>query len=248
VTCLEVRERLTEHALGLLTKVDAAEVERHLEWCAGCRKESAELEEGAARMALALPMESPAPSLETRVVDRVRSAAGRIPPGARHRVRALVAVTLAAALLAVGAMGWAIAERGHVQKLNQTLSAKEAQVSNLGKALESFKGWGKTFTADLDPAPGVRGGGSAVISSAPNVDDFIFIDVVLPGNQRGPFVVQIVDNRSAMRVGRTLVRQPEGDWVMFDRTGRDLSRVVTITVLDSASRTVLTGTVHPYAD
>src|SRR5436190_20219424 len=59
VTCLEVRERLTEYALGLLTKVDASEVERHLEWCAGCRKESAELEEGAARMALALPVIDP---------------------------------------------------------------------------------------------------------------------------------------------------------------------------------------------
>jgi hypothetical protein len=251
VSCLEVRDRLTEHALGLLTKVDAAEVQRHLEWCAGCRKESAELEEGAARMALALPIQNPSASLETRVVDRVRSAAGRIPATGRHRGGRLVAVTLVAALLAMGAMGWAIAERGHLQSLKATVSAKEAQVARLARILESFRGEGKTLRANLAPAPGApggRGGGSAVIFSAPNVEDIVFVDILLPASLRGPFVVQVVDNGAAMKVGRGLVRQREGDWVQFARTRHDLSRVVTITVLDNASRTVLTGTVHRFGD
>lgn len=242
MTCLEVRERLTEHALGVLPKVDATEVERHLEWCAGCRKESAELEEGAARMALALPVETPGPTLESRVVGRVLSAAGTIPSTGRRRSGRLVAVTLVAALLAVGAMGWAIAERGRVQTLQQTVSAKEAQLRNLAR-LDLVKGRGQTFTAKLVPALGGRGGGSAVISSAPG-DDWVFIDVLLPSAE-GPFIFQLVDNKSALSAVR-LRKATEGDWVRYWRTDQDLSHVVSVTVLDNQSRTVLRGQVRPY--
>ena len=62
MTCAEVRESLSEFSLGLLPGDDRREVERHLEWCAGCRRESAELAEGVASVALSLPVaEPPAP-------------------------------------------------------------------------------------------------------------------------------------------------------------------------------------------
>jgi putative zinc finger protein len=247
VTCLEVRERLTEYALGLLTKVDASEVERHLEWCAGCRKESGELEEGAARMALALPVVDPRTSLEMQVVDRVRSAAGRVPAGVRHRGGRLVAVALAAALLAVGATGWAIAERFRAQDLQSQIKSADVQLHNLAELVANFKvSSGKTTIAHLTPAIGSRGSGTAVIFSAPRVKDQIVISVLIPGG-KGPYVVQLVDNRSAIKVGRLeLGHRVEGDWFMWVEVNHDLSRVVTITVLDSESRTVLTGRVQPY--
>ena len=248
MTCLEVRERLTEHALGLLAKVDATEVERHLQWCAGCRKESAELEEGAARMALALPVADPPPALETRVVDRDLAVAGTAPTAARRGGR-LVAVTLAAALLAMGATGWAIAERRHVQTLQEQVSRAGEQLRSTAQALDSFKGQaGPTTVARLAPAPGGRGSGSAVIFSAPGVKDQIVVSVYIPGG-KGPYVVQLVDNRSAIKVGRLELgkRIPQGDWFMWTAVGKDLSRVVTITVLDDQSRTVLTGTLQPYS-
>lgn len=249
MTCLEVRERLTEYALGLLTRVDASEVERHLEWCAGCRKESAEMEEGASRMALALPVAHPPSSLETRIVDRVRAAAGRIPAGARHRSgRRLVVATLAAALLAMGATGWAIAERGHVRSLEEQVFATKAQVHRLARALDSFKGQaGRVARASLTPAPGISGSGSAVIFTARGVRDQIVVGMVLPSESRGPYVVQLVDDKSAIKVGR-LEKRVEGDWFMWQSINQDLSRVVTITVLDSASRTLLAGTFQPNAD
>jgi hypothetical protein len=245
VTCLEVRERLTEHALGLLARVDAAEVERHMEFCAGCRKESAELEEGASRMALALPTADPPASLETRVVDRVRMAAGSLPVISRKRGGRLVAVTLAAALLAMGATGWAIAERREVQTLKEQVSEKQAQLSSFAKALESFRGRGRTFKANLAPVPGGQGGGSAVIASAPGLDDFVFIDVLLPGS-KGPFRFQIVDDRSALKAVEML-KGSAGNWIRFWRTNKDLSGALTITVLDSNSRAILSGAVRPYA-
>lgn len=247
MTCLEVRERLTEHALGLLAKVDASEVERHLEWCAGCRKESAELEEGAARMALALPVTRPPASLETRVVDRLRAVSGRITPGGRRRARVLVASTLAAALLAVGAMGWAVAERSQARTLKQTIAAKNAQITRIADALRSFQAsHGKTLAADLLSAPGVEGSGSAVIFTSPGVQDQVVVGMVLPSHATGQFVVQLVDNRSAIKLGE-LEQGVEGDWFMWEQRNQDLSRVVRITVLDSASRTILSGTFQPHA-
>lgn len=248
MTCLEVRERLTEHALGLLTRVDANEVERHLEFCAGCRKESAELEEGASRMALALPTARPPSSLETRVVDRVRMAAGRLPAGSRKRGGRLVAVTLAAALLAIGATGWAIAERNQVQTLQEKVKNATAQQTSTAELLESVKGQaGQTSMAHLTPSLGGRGSGSAVIFSAPGVKDQIVVSVLIPSG-KGPYVVQLVDNRSAIKAGRLeLAKRFQGDWFMWQEINRDLSRVVTITVLDNESRTVLTGKVEPYA-
>ena len=247
MTCLEVRERLTEYALGLLSRVDATEVERHLDWCAGCRKESAELEEGAARMALALPMETPRGSLETQDVDRVRSAAGRIPVGGHRRAARLVALALAAALLAVGATGWAIAERRHVQTLQQQVTATEAQLHRVARALNIFKGQAGTIaTARLSPSPGGRGSGSAVIFSAPGVQDQIVVGMVLPAGARGPYTVQLVDDRSAIKIDG-LQKTVSGDWFMWKLRSQDLSRVVTITILDSTSGTVLKGRVIPLA-
>jgi hypothetical protein len=246
MTCLEVRERLTEYALGLLTRVDATEVERHLEWCAGCRKEAAELEEGAARMALALPATAPAASLETRVVDRLRVASGRIAPGGRRRVRVLVASTLAAALLAVGAMGWAVAERNQAQTLKQEVTEKQAQLNAFAKALESFQGRARTLKANLAPAPGGRGGGSAVIASAPGVVDFLFVDVLLP-RAEGPFRFQIVNNKAALKAVE-LERVTGTNWIRYWRTKSDLSGAVTITILDSQNRALLSGTFSPYAE
>src|SRR6185503_11039295 len=100
MTCMEVRERLTEHAVGVLSKPDAREVERHLEWCAGCRKEASELFDGAASMAFALPMSNPPSSLEGRIVERFRMSTGKAPAPPRGRLWVLAAATLTAALLA----------------------------------------------------------------------------------------------------------------------------------------------------
>jgi len=246
VTCIEVRDRLTEHALGVLPRADAHEVERHIERCAGCRKESSALVEGAAAMAFSLPLASPPPSLEDRLVDRFRVASRQVPPPTHGRLKVLAAAALAAALLALGATGWAIAENRHAQTLSVAVKEKDRQVRSLAEAIASFKGSGKTFQATLIPRRGGHGSGSAAIFSAPRTNDIVFVDIVLPDDATGPFVVQLVDGEKAINVGR-LQKTLEGDWLMYAFSAQDLSHVVTITVLDRSGGLVLTGTARPYA-
>ena len=246
MTCLEVRDRLTEHALGVLPRTDAREVDRHLEGCAGCRKESALLVEGAAAMALSLPPALPPSSLEGRIVDRFRLASRQEPEPIRGRLRVFAAAAMAAALLALGATGWAIAENRHAQTLQIAVNEKARQVHSLAEAIASFKGSGKTLQATLLPRRGGHGSGSAAIFSAPGANDIVFVDIVLPQTEIGPFVVQLVDGEKAINAGR-LQKTLEGDWLMYRFSAQDLSHVVSITVLDRSGGLVLTGSVRPYA-
>jgi hypothetical protein len=247
VTCLEVRERLAEYALGLLPRAETVDVDRHLEWCAGCRKEAGELQEGAAAAALSVPLEEPPSALEHRVVERLRFAAGTAGPAHhRHRLRGLVAATLAAAILAVGAMGWAVAERQHVQTLQVLVQEKNIKIQDVEKVIQSFQGRGKTLEAALTPPAGQLGSGTAVVFTAPRVNDLVLLEAVLLPDRVGPFVVQIVTEDGAIRVGN-LQHTTNGDWIMFHYTEENLSGVLSVTILDGTSNAILTGIVHQYA-
>ncbi len=96
MNCVAVRDQLPELAVGVLSPREQVALERHLEWCAGCRKEAAELGQAAATFAFAL---APAPlpaGLEDRVVADVGRAAAR--PRTGRRTRTAIAAVIAAAI------------------------------------------------------------------------------------------------------------------------------------------------------
>src|SRR3954468_20783372 len=103
--CVDVRDRLTECALSLLPAPELEPVERHLAWCAGCRKEAAELAGGAAAAAMSIPQADPPRSLEERIVREIRQASGGTKER-RGRARSRTMIILAATLALVMGIGW----------------------------------------------------------------------------------------------------------------------------------------------
>lgn len=243
MTCLEVRERLTEHSLGLLSDEDAREVERHLEWCPGCRKEWAELRDGLGTMALALVPAEPPASLEDRVVEKVSQAAGRRRTMTRHGIRALAAATLAALMVALGAVGWVLAQRQTVQDARRLAADQLKKIHQLQLTLQGLGA--NPFEAVLQATPAAEGfSGRAVIYSTPDFDDLIIVDVVAPEASLGPFTVQYVDRSGRTISGGHLTRTTNGDYIYWETSGLNLSKGSAIFVFDRFGRNVLTGTVH----
>ncbi|HJP67181.1 MAG TPA: zf-HC2 domain-containing protein [Actinomycetota bacterium] len=260
MNCVTVRDRLTEHALGVLEGDAVWQVERHLEWCAGCRKEAEELLGGVETVSASLPPVKPPPSLEDRVVRQVLTAAGRRPASARRQtVRALAAAALAAAIFALGAMSWGFAERrqarDYAAEAQKALSSKAGLAALVANFQAQFQTAGKVFQAELHPGLG-RGqtAGPAVVFAAPNDRGFALVQVVTPlPAASAPYAVELVDTKGdTLRIG-TLERRPDGDYLLANldltadqsRTGAvDLARLTGLNVVDRAGRPVLTGTFH----
>jgi hypothetical protein len=257
---VEVRDRLTEHALGVLDGDAVWQVERHLEWCAGCRKEATELFEGVETVSVSLPKVKPPPSLEDRVVREVLTAAGRRPGSGRRRtVRVLAAAALAAAIFALGAMSWGFAERrqarDYAAEAQKALSSKAGLAALVANFQAQFHAAGKVFQAELHPGP-ERGqtAGPAVVFAASNGRGFALVQVVTPlPAANGPYAVELVDAKGDTLVVGALDRRPDGDYVLADlnlatdpsRTGAvDLARLTGLNVVDGSGRPVLTGTFH----
>jgi hypothetical protein len=259
VTCLEVRDRLVERSLGALPLEDVREVDRHVAWCAGCRKEAAELDRAAATFALTLAPEVPPAELEEHVVTAVLAAADA--PGARHPSRRgrSAAASVIAATIAVSALGWGTAMAGRAERFRE--SAAQAQVDQF-TAISSFKDVidaaavdpaNRVFLAQLAPTVGHVGGGSALTLVSPSITDFVMVTVAgLPPGDAGatPYEVWIVSDVTGqrLRVGKPIRRlNPDGSAEALVQNARDLSDFHTVVVTDAQGAVVLRGTVGSQA-
>jgi len=235
-----------EYALGLLQKPDARGIERHLVWCAGCRKESGELQEGAASLGFSVPQFEPHPSLEWRIAGRLTGTQGSRKPS-RRGFRVLVAATLAAMLGAVGAMSWAIAERNRVQSIEATINKQVDNITKLQELLNSFeKGQTKARHATLIARPGFRGAsGLALIYPTANFPDLYLVSMKSPDDSGlAPYKVGLLDKGGVQVAGGEFV-QTTGGLLSYQVSGEDLSKVTSVEVVDYLGRTVLVGKVSP---
>jgi hypothetical protein len=252
MTCLEVRDRLTEHALGLLPEGDVAEVERHLDWCAGCRKEAVELQDAVATVAFALPPADPPRGLQERIVGSVdknastsaKSSRVKETRVARRGIRALAVATLAAVIVAMVALGWAVAERHSAQGVRATAATRLQDIRKLEGLLSLG---GQSFHAQLLPTPRFDGNGLAVIVTS-QANNFVFVDALVPKPDTGPYTVQIVGRSGKVLSVGDLTKSESGDlflWVPSEQ--EDLSKAITVSILDRSSNVVMSGTVSPYS-
>ena len=252
MTCLEVRELLPEHAIGVLGEPDRERIRRHLEWCAGCRKEAGALGQAAATLAFAL---APAPvpeGLGERVVARVRRAAGV--PGTRRRVRT-AAASLIAASVAFASLGWGAVMAGRADRFEvraeQAERAQHAAIERFQTVLSQVipsdsVSSSDTYLGQLTPVAAGTGGGFGLQLVSPEILDFVMVIVNgLDDPDRLPLRVWLVnaDGRE-LRGGRIDELDANGGAEVYHEfKTRGLGGFTTVNVVDRAGEVVLTGTI-----
>ena len=252
MTCLEVRELLPEHAIGVLGEPDRERIQRHLQWCAGCRKEAGDLGQAAATLAFAL---APAPvpeGLGERVVARVRRAAGV--PGTRRRART-AAASLIAATVAFASLGWGAVMAGRADRFEvraeQAERAQDAAIERfqivLSQVIPSDSvSSSDTYLGQLTPVAAGTGGGFALQLVSPEILDFVMVIVNgLDDPERLPLRVWLVNAEGReLRGGRIDELDANGGAEVYHEfKTQGLGGFTTVNVVDRAGEVVLTGTI-----
>lgn len=257
MNCTAVRDRLTERALGAVPADDEQTLDRHLAWCAACRKEAGELDRAAATFAFALAPAEPGPELEDRVVDGVQAvAAKRRPPGVR---RARLAVGLAvAAMIAMSGLGWGAVMAGRAARFedlsNEAQRKQQLALDAFRKILESQEfndPANEVFIGTL--ATDIRGGtaaGSALTLVSQTIPDLAIVMVngfdLTAAKDALPFRVFLTAERGQrLRVGRIKALDTGGGAILSEQFELDLSRYTGVEVLDKDGNVVLSGRVSP---
>jgi hypothetical protein len=255
VNCAAVRDRLTERALGGLLVADEPAVDRHLAWCAACRKEASELSRAATTLVFALaPVEPPA-DLEDRLVDEVHRAVTKGRPIPR---RGRLAVALAvAAMVAVSGLGWGAVMAGRAARFAATAETQRqrtadatARFSRLISSSEFNDPGNQVFLGMLAAATRETGAaGSALTLISPGTRDvaIVMVNGFRPSQTRAlPLRVYLVSEQGgALRVGRIAALDSGGDAIVVRRFGVDLSGYGWIEVRDRSGAVVLRGHVRP---
>lgn len=254
MSCLSVRDVLPELAVGVLPLADREDVERHLRWCAGCRKEAAELEQAAATLALGLdPAMAPA-ELGDRVVERVRHATGAsaMPRRARMAVAAIVA-----AMVAVASLGWGAVMAGRADRFADRADlAERQQVAAIDRLRRVFNAIipiqefpeDQAHLGRLTPAANEQGGGAVLQLVSDTITDFtiVIVNGLDPeAIERMPYRVQLANAAGdVLKAGRIDELDANGGATAYHEfSHRDLTGYTIVRVLDAAGNVVLSGQV-----
>ncbi len=240
--CPAVREVLPDYALGTLAAEERRWVDRHLAWCAGCRRELSELERGVAVVGLAAPGVDPPPDLEERVVAAMSRGAGRAAGPTRRSSRSVL-VAVIAAFLAVGAAGWGAAMAGKAQRLEDAAADARREAN---RAAREFAGVIRDQDAPIREASlrpigdGGQAGGRAIVFEADDdASDWVLVVVGGLPEERGPYRARLVGGEGELRVGR-LFPSAEGRLAAYRLIG-EVSGYDRLVVSDADGRVVLQG-------
>jgi Putative zinc-finger len=251
--CVDVRDRLTEYALSLLPAQELEPVEAHLAWCAGCRKESAELAGGAAVVALSLPQADPPATLEERVVREVGGGAGGDGRRSRSRGRSRAVILIAATLAILMGLGW-VATFGRLQTERQKRDASERTAKNsvqmfgelsrelLGDDRQPKRG-DSIIEVQMVPALHHLGGGKALVFLSPRRPDWVLVYAGGLDPRGGPYGMTIQSPRGDVISLGEQSTDTGGGVTMFYQDPSSLRSYTRIVVTDRRGHVALTGTV-----
>jgi hypothetical protein len=91
VTCAECQDLLLDLAYGELSPARAAEVEAHVQGCASCQRERAQIAGARTLVAPLLKIEEPSPAMDEPILRAARAEAARLAQGAGQRAAAAAA-------------------------------------------------------------------------------------------------------------------------------------------------------------
>lgn len=255
MSCLAVRELLAEHALGVLGQRDAGSVDRHLEWCAACRKEAGELQRAAATLAFSVAPAEPAAELEDRVVDAVRTAAGR--RAAAPRRSRVAAAAVLAAMLALSGLGWGAVMAGRNARLEDryrdALEDRDIANRNFAALIAQLEGADPANVVELADLMSPRqrvGGGDALVLLSPSSDDVAlvtFTGLNRIHDDRLPVEVWLEgDGAPAERIGRVEVLDTDGGGGVTRWFVQSLRSFDSVVIRDANGKTLLHGGLTVY--
>lgn len=253
MNCAAVRDRLPERALGTLDGRDATGVDRHLEWCAACRKEDGELGRAAATLAFTVAPAHPDPALEDRVVAAVQHRA-RPEPVARASGRRgrLAVAAVAAAMMAVSGLGWGAVMAGKAARSEAQAQATDQRQQTAIRAFQSLLQTSEFTDPDnevligtLAPAAGSTGGGSAFTLVSPSYIDMAVVMVSgLPPAAEGslPYAVSLSGaGLPALKAGKIRSLDAGGVGMSAKYIDDDLGGYNRVVVRDAHGKVVLRG-------
>jgi hypothetical protein len=251
VNCAAARDLMPELALGSLSTRDASLIERHLAWCAACRKEAGDLHRAAAILPYALPSAAPPETLESRVVGVVREAAGGSGTTWARRGRS-GAAALIAAMIAVSGLGWGAVMAGRAERLQDQVRTadrqKQAAIDRFTETIEqlTFGPHDDVLVGTLVAAFGSPAGGAALELISANDEDSVLVSLFgLPATDRPPLPYTVTlesgDGASA-RVGKVDELDTAGGADIGRFFKRDLSGLTHVFVRDAAGVVVMSGT------
>ena len=256
MNCTAVRDRLTDRALGTTSTDDAQALDRHLAWCAACRKEAGELDRAAATIAFTLAPAEPSPELEDRVVEAVQAASARRHPTVARRGRLAVALAVAG-MVAVSGLGWGAVMAGRAARfedLSKVAQRKQhdaaADFAKFINSAEFNDPNNQVYLGALSSdARSETAGGSALTLVSPSIPDVAIVMVngfrVAETNAKLPFRVFLTTDigRRRLLVGRIRALDTGGAAILSQRFELSLSRFTGIEVLDRDGNVVLHGSV-----
>lgn len=238
--CREARELLAEEALSALPNGESRSLQEHLRWCAGCRRESAELHQGTEVLASAASTQPP-PGLEDRVVSAVVREARR-----GRRPRSLVVVAAAAALVVVGLAGWGAAMAGRAERLeNAAEIAREeaaAAAREFGLLVQDVGGDGPVREAVLVPVGAGPAGGRALLYDADveNAANWVLVFVGGLPEEGGPYVARVIGEVDRLVIGR-MWPSTDDRLAAYRLFGGSAEGYETLEILDANGSVVLRG-------